>query len=498
MVSGWRYRVASVAGTAGLTALAMAVANHPVIQRTLLLLPVVENLRVQVLAGDQFTLALATTVSVVLAMYIPLFRPQPRRILDTSFLAARRLFGAVIALAAIGYFDYTYRLPRLTLSFTGFLLLLWLPAWYVAIRRQPERTRRAIIVGDDPDVMQAILSSTDMPIVGYVSSSLSQPANPPSADGGRTERAHIDSITDDADLDERQLADLTHMGGLPRLDEILVENDIDTALLAFREPDRAEFFGTVGICYQHGVSAMVHRRHTDSVLTSGTDVGESDLIEITLDPWDPQDRVLKRAFDVAFAGIGLLVLSPVILVLAAAVRLDSPGPILYAQERTAEFGETFEIYKFRSMIPDAEADTGPTLSDEDAGEVDPRVTRVGRVLRQTHLDEIPQLWSILVGDMSVVGPRPERPELDADIEAGVAEWSRRWFVKPGLTGLAQINGVTGHQPELKLRYDLEYIQRRSFWFDLKILIRQIWQVLVDVGRLVGVLAEPDEDETQPR
>jgi lipopolysaccharide/colanic/teichoic acid biosynthesis glycosyltransferase len=132
------------------------------------------------------------------------------------------------------------------------------------------------------------------------------------------------------------------------------------------------------------------------------------------------------------------------------------------------------------MIPDAEAKTGATVSEEDAGGVDPRVTRVGYVLRQTHLDEIPQLWSILVGDMSVVGPRPERPELDSDIETGVVEWRKRWFIKPGLTGLAQIHDATGHEPEKKLRYDLEYIRNQSFWFDFSIVVRQVWGVVSDV------------------
>jgi lipopolysaccharide/colanic/teichoic acid biosynthesis glycosyltransferase len=142
------------------------------------------------------------------------------------------------------------------------------------------------------------------------------------------------------------------------------------------------------------------------------------------------------------------------------------------------------------MVTGAEAETGVKLSDEDRGDVDPRVTRVGRILRATHLDEIPQLWSILVGDMSVVGPRPERPELDDDIEMSVGEWRRRWFVRPGLTGLAQINGATGHQPAEKLRYDIEYIRQQSFWFDLKVVIRQLWLVGVDA---VGVLSG-DVDE----
>lgn len=137
------------------------------------------------------------------------------------------------------------------------------------------------------------------------------------------------------------------------------------------------------------------------------------------------------------------------------------------------------MYKFRSMVENAEDATGATISDEDAGGVDPRVTRVGRVLRQTHLDEIPQLWAVLKGDMSVVGPRPERPELDSDIQTGVVDWRKRWFVRPGLTGLAQVNDVTGADPVEKLRYDLQYVKKQSIWFDMKVVIRQVWKVVVD-------------------
>ena len=205
---------------------------------------------------------------------------------------------------------------------------------------------------------------------------------------------------------------------------------------------------------------------------------------IDLEPWDLQERLLKRAFDICFATAALLALAPLLLLIAAAIKLDSTGPVLYSQERTAEFGDTFTVYKFRSMIPDAESDTGAVLSAEDDGEVDPRVTRVGRILRETHLDEIPQLWSILVGDMSVVGPRPERPELDDDIQQSVHTWQQRWFVSPGLTGLAQINDVASTEPSEKLRYDVAYIRNQSFWFDLRILLRQLWMVAEDA---IGVL-----------
>ena len=129
--------------------------------------------------------------------------------------------------------------------------------------------------------------------------------------------------------------------------------------------------------------------------------------------------------------------------------------VMYKQERTAVFGETFDVFKFWLVVKNAEKLIGAKISEEDAGGVDPRVTRVGRVLRQAHLDEIPQLWSVLKGDMSVVGPRPEPPELDSDIQTGVVDWPKRWFVKPGLTELAQVNNVIGAGPENKIRYDLQ-------------------------------------------
>jgi len=150
--------------------------------------------------------------------------------------------------------------------------------------------------------------------------------------------------------------------------------------------------------------------------------------------------------------------------------------VLYSQDRTAGFGETFPVYKFRSMLPESE--------DVEPGEDEDRITRVGRVLRKTHLDELPQLWSIFVGDMSVVGPRAAWTEEELLLEEDAPAWRKRWFVKPGLTGLAQINDAKSTDPNAKLRYDLEYIRRQSFWLDVQIVIRQVWKVVRDVWELV--------------
>jgi len=252
---------------------------------------------------------------------------------------------------------------------------------------------------------------------------------------------------------------------------VLVDHDVDTVLLAFDRTDREDFFRTLETCHDYGVTAFVHREYADHVLTD--EFARGALLKVDLEPWDWQDYPLKRAFDVAFAAGALLLALPVILVVGLAIKLEDGGPLLYRQERSAEFGRTFTVHKFRSMTPDEE-NVAPDSEEEC------RVTRVGRVLRTTHIDEIPQLWAILTGKMSVVGPRAVWTAEETHLEERTAAWRKRWFIKPGLTGLAQINGATSAEAEDKLRYDLLYIRKQSFWFDFKIVLRQLWKVGDDV------------------
>ncbi|MDB2265628.1 sugar transferase [Halorubrum ezzemoulense] len=482
MDTGWRYRLASVGGVAALVGLAVMLANNATVQAAAAMVPVLGRLPPDPPAGAEFVIEVALTVVVVAAAFVPLYKPRPRRILDIVALAHKRTFVAVFALATIGYFDYTYKVPRLTLVLITPLLLVILPVWFIWLRRPEARSERAIIVGDDLAEISRVAHAageTDLALLGYLFPAQAR-ARPRGQLGKEHESdASVESVADGGvDVD----ATLEQLGGLSRLEDVLVTQDVDTVILAFGETDRAEFFGALDACYEHGVAAKAHRNTADAVLLAEDDPGT--LVDIDVEPWDVQDHILKRAFDVAFAGGGLLGLAPIILAIAVAIKLDDGGSILYQQERTAVFGETFDVYKFRSMVEDAESATGVTISDEDEGGVDPRVTRVGRVLRQTHLDEIPQLWAVLSGKMSVVGPRPERPEIDADIQHGVDDWPKRWFVKPGLTGLAQINDVTGKEPDRKIRYDLQYIKRQSFGFDTKIVARQVWKVLADAMLLV--------------
>jgi sugar transferase (PEP-CTERM system associated) len=194
----------------------------------------------------------------------------------------------------------------------------------------------------------------------------------------------------------------------------------------------------------------------------------------------PALEALKRLFDVTCAAFGLVLASPLAVLVVVAMKTTERGPVLYSQSRVGKDGDTFTIYKFRSMRPDAEVETGPVWST--AG--DPRVTRLGRFLRRTRLDELPQLWNVLRGDMSIVGPRPERPEFVSDLTRQIPFYSQRHAVRPGVTGWAQVRHVYAASVDdslQKLQYDLFYIKNMSVAFDLFIVFETFKTVLVRQG-----------------
>lgn len=172
----------------------------------------------------------------------------------------------------------------------------------------------------------------------------------------------------------------------------------------------------------------------------------------------------KRLADILVAAFGLIASSPLWLIIGAAILMDDGWPILYPQIRVGRGRRLFPVYKFRSMIKDAEKHSGAVLATEN----DPRVTRVGRLLRKTALDEIPQLVSIFRGDMSWVGPRPERPEFVREFLRDIPDYGLRYQVPPGLTGFAQVYGRYYTDAADKLRYDLHYVRNHSLWLDFRL------------------------------
>ncbi|MFN0063514.1 MAG: undecaprenyl-phosphate glucose phosphotransferase [Myxococcaceae bacterium] len=191
------------------------------------------------------------------------------------------------------------------------------------------------------------------------------------------------------------------------------------------------------------------------------------IISLQSSPLDGWNQIAKRLFDVAVAGLLLVLLAPVMVVVAVLVKLTSPGPILYRQERMGMDGRTFDILKFRTMRADAES-SGAQMAHQG----DPRRTFLGPVLRALSLDELPQLWNVLVGDMSLVGPRPERPVFIEEFKRQIPKYHLRHKVKSGLTGWAQINGLRGQTSiQKRIEYDLYYIENWSLLLDVKILVR---------------------------
>jgi exopolysaccharide biosynthesis polyprenyl glycosylphosphotransferase len=198
----------------------------------------------------------------------------------------------------------------------------------------------------------------------------------------------------------------------------------------------------------------------------------------------PRDNLLdaaaRRGLDLA-ASLSLVLLTlPVLLLTALAIKLDSPGPVFYRQERVGRGGRGFQLYKFRSMTVDAEQDGTPQWATRG----DPRVTRVGRLIRLTRIDEIPQVLNVLRGDMALVGPRPERPCFVARLAEVIPHYNDRACIKPGITGWAQVNypyGASIEDARRKLAYDLYYIERRSLAFDVLIIVATVRVMLLQEG-----------------
>ncbi len=187
-------------------------------------------------------------------------------------------------------------------------------------------------------------------------------------------------------------------------------------------------------------------------------------------------RFIKRAFDIVSTGIALIVLAIPMGIIAIKIKSESEGPVIYAQRRVGKNGRIFNVYKFRSMYTDAEA-RGAQWAQGD----DPRVTPFGKVMRKTRMDELPQFWNVFKGDMSLIGPRPERPAFCEEFEKRIHGWNYRTMVTPGLSGLAQVTGGYDLLPKEKVKLDLFYIEHRTLRMDLKIILKTLGVVSTGEG-----------------
>jgi exopolysaccharide biosynthesis polyprenyl glycosylphosphotransferase len=367
-------------------------------------------------------------------------------------------------LAALSFTFFVYRAlepPRLMLVYWALLSILLVWAMRVvldALLRQAHRggrdLERVLIVGDGEQaqlVQDKITSAPELGyrIVGYI--------------GNGSPSPHVQPV----------------LGGLRDVPRVVREQGVGEVIIAWAGISHPDLVDIIAGCTQQRVDIKIF---PDIFELMAREVETSELTglplmrvrDVTLRGWM---RFLKRALDVCVSWTLLVFLSPLLLVMALLVKLTSPhGPILYVQERVGLDGKPFYMLKFRSMRPDAEAQSGPVWAVRN----DPRRTRLGQMIRRFSVDEVPQLVNVLVGEMSLVGPRPERPEFVAQFSNLVPRYRERHMEKAGLTGWAQVNGLRGQTSIVeRTEYDLFYVETWSLAFDVKILLKTLAAVIRD-------------------
>ncbi|MBI2441464.1 MAG: undecaprenyl-phosphate glucose phosphotransferase [Lentisphaerae bacterium] len=263
-------------------------------------------------------------------------------------------------------------------------------------------------------------------------------------------------------------------GALDDLAEFIESNQADQIILTDTAIGHARMIELILLC-ERSLVTFTFVPDLLYVMTGGVDmqtIADIPLLGVSRWPLDNfWNRLLKRAEDVLGAVLGLLLTAPLLLALALLIKRDSPGSVFYRQERCGESGRRFWLTKFRTMVQDAEAGTGPVWAVAN----DPRCTRIGAFLRRHNLDELPQLWNVLRGEMSLVGPRPERPCFVEQFKEEIARYMWRHASKPGLTGWAQVNGLRGNTDlRERIKYDLYYLENWSLALDFKILLKTIF------------------------
>lgn len=267
---------------------------------------------------------------------------------------------------------------------------------------------------------------------------------------------------------------ISRLGSFQDLEQLLASDAADMVILGDVDPSRHEIVDLANTCEREHVHFKVIPNYFQ-ILLSGLrldSVSGIPILGVAQLPLDRiHNRILKRCVDIVGALVGLIASIPIIAICGAIVRWESPGPILYHQVRTGRRGTPFKIIKIRSMRLDAEANGAQWASKDD-----PRRLKIGSFMRRFNLDEVPQFWNVLKGDMSLVGPRPERPELIANFKHKIPHYNARHMAKPGITGWAQINGLRGDTDLAeRVRFDLWYLENWSLWLDFQIMIQTFFR-----------------------
>ena len=272
----------------------------------------------------------------------------------------------------------------------------------------------------------------------------------------------------------KKIKNIPILGVYEDLDTILEKNRVDIFFIAIsvNEYDCFESLIKKVQGYLSEIKVIPASYEFLSLRGGIDELGDLPMVSLLSSPLYGWDRVFKRTFDLIFGTLILVIVSPIMLVISLLIKLTSEGPILYKQERVGMDGRTFQMLKFRTMKVDAEKETGPVWAKEN----DHRRTKIGAFLRKYSLDELPQIFNVLKGEMSLVGPRPERPHFVEEFRNQIPSYMLRHKIKAGMTGWAQVNGWRGNTSlEKRIEHDLYYIQNWSVGFDLRILFMTLWK-----------------------
>ena len=272
------------------------------------------------------------------------------------------------------------------------------------------------------------------------------------------------------------------LGSIDTLHDVIAKYEVKEILIALDSTEHDKLLGIIQKCNSTPVGLKIMPDLYDIISGQArtNQIYGFPLIEISPEIMPAWEQAAKRLIDVFVSLMILIVTFPISLIIALLIMVDSPGPIFYVQERVGKDGRPFRIFKFRSMHQDAEKHSGPVW----ANKRDPRVTRVGRIIRKLRIDEIPQFINVLAGEMSLVGPRPERPYFVNRFSTEIPLYARRLRVRPGITGWAQVKhkyDETLEDVKKKVRYDLFYIENMSLRMDFKILLNTVYVMLMGRG-----------------
>jgi exopolysaccharide biosynthesis polyprenyl glycosylphosphotransferase len=389
------------------------------------------------------------------------------RIDESLFLFKSITLG--VLLLAVATLDLSDPFPRSRLVIFGYwLALLFLLNSFRLIVRGVEKRfkvkglgrRKAIIVGAAERGEVLLKEISEYPALGY---------------------EIVGFVDDDPEKAEKEILGEKVLGTTGELPRLIRERGVEEVLIAISTTSHEAILRIMGLCVGTRVAFRIVPDLYDIVSGHKThQVYGFPLVRLFPEPMGVGQRLLKRTFDILFSLVVLVLFLPIWLLVAMAIKLTSSGPVLFKQRRIGKRAKEFMLYKYRSMIEDAEKDTGPVWAEKN----DQRVTKVGRILRRTRLDEIPQLINVFKGEMSLVGPRPERPYFVGQLMQEIPLYSRRLNVKPGITGWAQTRhtyDVCLDDVREKVKYDLYYIENMSLTLDLKILARTILVTLTGSG-----------------